>query len=268
MKEIFLDIPKFDSHSPFYISMAGISYRDRNYKIERKCSDTSLVEYVISGTGTIKTENKIYHPKAGDSYILSEGKSQYYYSDSKDPWVKIWVNFSGSFSRQIIDAYGLSDTVLFHCDTREYIEKMHRILQNKGKSPKELLNEAVIVFHQLIQYLSENSEKQINIPKEAEILKDYIDTNFYSEVSLKTLSSLIFKSPSQTIRIFKKHFGMTPYEYCTETRIKKARLLLKQTNCSVKEVAFRLGFCDEHYFSNLFHKKTGMKPSEYRNSNT
>jgi YesN/AraC family two-component response regulator len=43
-----------------------------------------------------------------------------------------------------------------------------------------------------------------------------------------------------------------------------AKSLLQNTSLSAKEIAFRLGFSDEHYFSNFFKKRTGMRPVEYK----
>ena len=47
-------------------------------------------------------------------------------------------------------------------------------------------------------------------------------------------------------------------------RLETARLLLRGTALPVREIAFRLCFSDEHYFSSLFRRKTGQTPSAYR----
>ena len=87
-------------------------------------------------------------------------------------------------------------------------------------------------------------------------------------MSTESLAASIYKSPSQAIRIFKKKYGVTPYDYYVNIRIKKAVSLLKNTRLSIKEISYRLCFCDEHYFSNLFKKKTGKSPREYRKQGT
>ena len=47
-------------------------------------------------------------------------------------------------------------------------------------------------------------------------------------------------------------------------RLETACLLLRSTALPVREIAFRLCFPDEHYFSSLFHRKLGLTPSAYR----
>ena len=72
------------------------------------------------------------------------------------------------------------------------------------------------------------------------------------------------KSESQAIKIFKKEFGITPFKYLWQKKIGLAKSMLKSTNLSVKEIAFRLNYADEYYFSNAFKQKVGISPSEYR----
>ena len=57
---------------------------------------------------------------------------------------------------------------------------------------------------------------------------------------------------------------MTPYEYLMEQKTESARNLLKYSLLSVKEIADRLGFFDQYYFSNYFKQKNGISPLEYR----
>ena len=146
MKETFLEIPKFDTNAPFCISMAGISYCDGGYRMDRKCSETSLIEYVISGCGTVEIGEKFHHVKAGDSYLLLESERHNYYSDSENPWIKIWFNFHGRLSKNIIENHDLESGVFSDLNTREYIERIHHILTDKDATPKKTLNNALLVL--------------------------------------------------------------------------------------------------------------------------
>jgi AraC-like DNA-binding protein len=56
---------------------------------------------------------------------------------------------------------------------------------------------------------------------------------------------------------------MTLHQYFISIKIVKAKELLGR-GLAVKEVASRLGFKDEYYFSRLFKKKTGLSPSRWK----
>ncbi len=264
MREEFINQPAFDSDLPFSIELAGISYCDGTYEISRKNSNIACMEYIISGCGTIETNGQVFYPSKGDSYFLIPGRGHRYYSDPADPWVKIWFNASGKLIDSLIEHYRLENQTVFHCDSSPYIREMHRLLENKALTPGEIADKTALCFHSLLQFLAANKDEPNSASPEAMQLKNYIDANLYSNITIDELSRLIYKSPAQTIRIFKKHYGKSPYDYYMDNRIKKAITMLEGTSFSIKEIAYRLGFCDEHYFSNLFRKKTGKKPGDYR----
>jgi len=267
MHEEYVNTPATDESLPFSIENAGISYCDGSYRIHRRKSKVTVIEYVISGSGTILTRGETYTPSKGDTYLLLPGEEHTYFSSSDDPWTKIWINVTGSLPNALIDAYGIRNQTVFKCDTGHCIEKFHSILKDSSLSLDEVFAKCSMCFHEIVQILYENTDKNFSASEDAQIIKNYIDTNISENITIDRLASLIFKSPSQTIRIFKKSYGVTPYNYHMKNRISKAISLLCGTNLPVKAIAYMLGFDDEHYFSSLFRSKTGKKPTEYRTSN-
>jgi AraC-like DNA-binding protein len=83
-------------------------------------------------------------------------------------------------------------------------------------------------------------------------------------LSLSDVSEELGLSPSRFNEIFKTYTAMTPYQYFIQLKIHRAERLLEEEGASVKEVAFSLGFEDQHYFSRLFKNKTGIAPSEWK----
>lgn len=265
MREKFIKTPFFDEHLPFSIQHAGISYRDKTYRYFREKSDIMCIEYIVSGSGTVKTRDKVFYPKQGDTYILLPNERHDYFTNEEDPWYKIWINVAGSLPRSLIDVYKLQNCTLFpNCYSKPFIDSIHRTLKQSSLTSDQILAKCSIKFHELMQFLGEQKEKGQTVSSDAEKLKEYIDSHLYSNVTIEDLTGHIYKSPSQTIRIFKSQYNMTPYEYHLESRIKKAVSLLTSTNLPIKSIANELGFCDEHYFSALFKRKTGKKPTDYR----
>jgi AraC-like DNA-binding protein len=64
-------------------------------------------------------------------------------------------------------------------------------------------------------------------------------------------------------KLFAKATGVTPLDYLTSLRMDEARHLLKIGGFSVKEIALRVGFKDQYYFSRMFRKVTGMSPTQF-----
>ena len=265
MKEDYVDLIVFDRSLPFYIDLAGISYCDGGFFVRRPQSTVSSIEYIISGNGTVKSNGKTFHPHAGDTYILYAGDDHEYYSSKDDPWVKIWITVSGKMALSLAEMYGVRQSTVFHCNSESFIRRIHQELARKDIPPAEITDKAALIFHEFMQFLhNHNNDDQTGISPEALQMKNYIDMHISEPLIINELANQIFKSPAQSIRIFKKSYGCTPYDYYLNAKLEKAESMLKGTNFSIKEISYRLGFCDEHYFSGLFSRKTGQSPSKYR----
>ncbi len=265
--ETFLTIPVFDKSEPMRVKLAGNSHCDGTYKIVNKKSNIATFEYIISGSGTIiNQKGQVLHPQKGDTFFLPENEYHEYFSSDDDPWVKIWIGVSGPLVDFLMNAYGLREQNIFHCDTEVYFREMHKILISKDETPNEIASRVSVVFHEMVQFLAENKDRTKTAPTDAVKLKNYIDTHIHQQITIDELATIISKSNAHTIRIFKNAYGVTPYKYCIDNRIKKAKELLRNTNSPVKEIAFALSFCDEHYFTNIFKEKTGITPSQYKKS--
>ncbi len=57
---------------------------------------------------------------------------------------------------------------------------------------------------------------------------------------------------------------MTPFQYLLEYRVKTAAQLLLETEESVTEIGFAVGFSDSSYFTRVFRRLIGCAPSEFR----
>lgn len=211
------------------------------------------------------SNGKEYTAEAGDSYILPCGQNIRYYSDKNNPWRKIWFNAHGAFLTETARIFGLDSKIVFRdVNTLTYFEKILKICENTDLSADEINSLCAPIFTELIIFISNEINKSSDISDEAMTLKNYIDSHIEENISIEFLSKLIFRSESQTIRIFKKNFDMTPYDYLLKNKINRAKEIILNTNLSIKETAYRLGFSDEHYFSGIFRKKTGLSPTEYR----
>ena len=267
MEDIVSFIQEAMEEPTFFIEMAGISYCDGTYHIARKNSSCYVFEYVIDGEGMVITDGKSFTAKKGDVYILHRQSNHEYYSDQTNPWTKIWINAKGSLIDGLIQIYKLNNMNHFtDTDVGSFFQSILNIAKENQENKTVLLEKASLVFFELLLNLHKNVNKDVNLlySTEAMILKKYLDRNNRNNVTLQELSQHIYHSPSQTIRIFKQSFGVTPYQYLMNQKLEIAKLLIMNTNKSIKEISIELSFRDEHYFSNYFKKKIGISPHNYR----
>jgi len=101
------------------------------------------------------------------------------------------------------------------------------------------------------------------VPNFISQIKEYIDENFLSIQSVKTLSRELFYSREYVSRTFRKYYNTPIYEYISSRKMQHAAFLLKQ-GASVEDSAHESGFFNMSSFIKLFRKLYGCTPSQYK----
>lgn len=97
-----------------------------------------------------------------------------------------------------------------------------------------------------------------------ESAKSYIDSHYAQDISLETIAYDIGLSSCYLSTLFKNITKTSIKEYIIDTRIEASKKFLKDVNLKIYEVAAKVGYNDSRYFSQLFRKKTGYTPGQYR----
>lgn len=97
-------------------------------------------------------------------------------------------------------------------------------------------------------------------------LKNYIESHFKTKHSASDYAELLNISPKALAKITKNHFDKTLTDLISERIIIEAKRELYLTNKAVKEIAYELGYDDEHYFSRFFKNNAQVSPQMYRDN--
>ncbi len=96
---------------------------------------------------------------------------------------------------------------------------------------------------------------------------DIIEDNYgREEFSLQEAADKIGLSAAYLSRMFRKEAGCTFVDYLTNLRMRKATILLHDDTVKIYEVAEKVGYTSQQYFSLVFKKKLGVSPIDYRQS--
>lgn len=107
-------------------------------------------------------------------------------------------------------------------------------------------------------------EKRMQDYKPIRMAKQYINERYMEQIRLDDMAELVHLNPAYFSTIFKKETGLNFSDYLISYRIDIAKELLKSTNLSIAEIALKIGYSETKYFSKLFNKVVGIKPSQYR----
>ena len=106
-------------------------------------------------------------------------------------------------------------------------------------------------------------ETNYSVRSKSETLLSYINQNLDKKITVEELANLVNLSPDYLAVQFKSIIGFTIIQYINRCRIDQAKVLMVNEDMLIKEVAAKVGFGDEFYFSKTFKKYEGMSPREF-----
>lgn len=116
------------------------------------------------------------------------------------------------------------------------------------------------------EFGAEQTEPEVREGKNysIELAKDYIEDHYFEPLTLNMVADKVGITPAYLSSLFSQHMGVTLIDYLNEVRIDHACVYLKQNYFKTYEIAYKVGYRDEKYFSKVFRKVKGMTPSEYK----
>lgn len=110
-------------------------------------------------------------------------------------------------------------------------------------------------------YLGEKNQNKNKLVVDA---LEYIEKNYYKNITLMDIANALYINSSYLSRIFKEHTGNTIISTINMKKIEKAKDLLAQGDSKIYEISDAVGIQDTTYFSHFFKKHTGLSPKDFK----
>ena len=246
---------------PFQSATVGITNPGPRYSMRRgPLFEVCVFEYVLEGEVEIYLDNEWKIASAGDFYILPPRMTHRYRSSQKNPCKKIWINYVSDYMYDYLKAYGVVMGIYHSSSAKIYFDELFKIVEEPNKTEDTPFRVADLL-HKIVKVAAKEKKRESCGEYEmVQKLSEYV----YKKLNLDEFSAGLMMSKSNLIRRFKRQFGVTPYEYLIGMKLENAKILLRDTQMSVKEISAKLCISDEHYFSTLFLKRVGVRPLAYR----
>ena len=150
------------------------------------------------------------------------------------------------------------------------LEQLKTEMQNQALAQYELLISYLKIILITASRLKKEQQSEVvetvenTAPFILQNLKNYIELHFKTKHSASDYADLLHITPKALAKITKTHFNKTLTNLIAERIIIEAKRELYLTNKAVKEIAFELGYDDEHYFSRFFKNNADVSPQIYR----
>lgn len=122
----------------------------------------------------------------------------------------------------------------------------------------------------VLQYDFLNSSPIASTPMqqrfENELLNEiiiYINDKVYEQLTIEEICHKFSVSRSSLQTLFKNNLDVAPKQYISDLKLKKSKLLIKESMYTISEISNMLGFTSIHYFSRKFKQQFGITPTDY-----
>lgn len=178
------------------------------------------------------------------------------YNSAQKSLINLFISlddaFTKLFSNNGIEKNVISGNLTYKLSKLEYVEEIKSTISDLMES----ISDAVIK--------NKNNRQGELLTQIVEIVQEKCFSRVFS---ISTVAEELGMSASYLGKVFKKASGKSFSEYVLGKRMDEACLMLKDTDMTIDEIVYAVGFGDVPYFYKLFKKINGCTPVKYRQEN-
>lgn len=270
-----------DEEFPFYIGYGT----HENEMFMHGHADFSELVIVLDGSAVHIVDDERFNIRKGDVFVMGNGICHGYDSAenfkicnvmfrsenllSGDYDIKQLPGFHALFllEQHFNTAQGFKSRLRLEPESFDMISRLidTTISEYTGKSP----GRKTILQSYFMQIVVELSRIYVTAKKHKEIdgisgAAAYMERHYAEDISIDSLLKVSHYSQRHFIRLFEKNYNTTPQKYLLGIRMRRACVLLRDSDSSITQIATNCGFNDASYFSRIFKKYTNFTPNQYR----
>ena len=258
--------PEKSKNESLKVTEVGTALEPAGFSREIPRQNLFILQCILSGSCVYNNES-IQAPAV--LYIAPHTSAQYKVDDNCNDFKTCWIKCDGDMADTLFRDAGLGHkSEIFKLKNADKIESSFSFLTNESEYAE--VNDGLFMLSGLFRILALLSA---SIPKKDDqsisnytrIVLDYIHQNYKDHISEKDMAASTNLSTNYMHKVFLSDMKTTPINYLNFYRIKRAKELLRDSDCSVSEIAEAVGISGGDYFCRVFRKyNSGMSPSNYR----
>jgi AraC-like DNA-binding protein len=250
----------------YYITWCGHYYCDTNYQIERDYFADVLICYIVRGKMKFRQEKYEATAQTGDAILLNCNYPHKYHPIDQAEFLYYHIN--GQNVHRLTDWLiaengGILFNNLFNSKVASQMQgQINLLVSGVGDDPIGISQN----IYNCLSYLAVRHKKPLLLQGNSMSAKAirFMKANIEKPISIHDIAASVDLSPFYFSRKFKQETGDTPANFLIRLRVNKAAEWLRTTDHSVADIAFNLGYENPSSFSQLFTRRTGMTPLQFR----
>lgn len=244
-----------------------------NYQYHIHKNETELV-YISQGSGIYNINANTYDLKKGTLLIVEKSAIHSLSTTRKDP-LSCWTCAISDYQLNDLNEEGflLPSNIRPCMDAGKYetlIQSLFLQMEHYKDHPSSYSTSILDTLAQTLTILYYDIFRQNPIQerqKDSSFARDiliYINENYSNHISLKLLANEFHISSDHISHEFSKVYGISPINYVIDRRLNEAKWMLINTTDSLVSISQKIGYENPNHFSNLFQKRIGYPPLEFR----
>ena len=257
----------FTKNSLIYLQTLADTAFGPNHYTNRSNLPSYLITLTISGSGSLKYDNKTYSLNPGDFFFIDCMEPHTYIATSKDGWRYKLAHINGVMMPNFFKLFKTNNKYVFKFD--DYNE-MYDIFNNLFEKDMEFAPVNDLLSHSILTTFISNLAQTLpqfnsdNCPERIKEIQEWIVSHIKEDISIDVISDEFHLSKFHLCRIFKQNTGTTIQKYINSIRMEKCIRLLTQTDFTISIISEESGFKNESTLYRMLKKEIDMSPTEYR----
>ena len=225
-------------------------------EIKKQLVDFSELTVLLDGEMVYVVNGERMDLRAGDAVFLQSGDvRERYLTSNRIDYVSFNFNTQDRLNISNYLKNALTQEMRYLIAACDQLNK--KIGADKYKSIGYVLESALM----LLQEKRESSYSELT-----ERILEYLSANYSKKITLRSIADEMHFSEIYCDAVFKSEIGKPIIDYLIDVRLEEAKNLLVNSEYSVKDVSYVIGYADQNYFSRLFKQRVGYTPTNYRSS--
>lgn len=251
---------------PIYPFCYEESVRDDAVRFYDKRCPYIIIIFIVDGEMVyLDGDKREYFLKSGNLLVVPQFADYAFLSSPRRHYHKLVLEIKGNLLSQYAETLGLNEFRLLSPEAAApvipILRRLGEMLQNCGEETvPELIGETIRLLTLTAQRIRDSNDNNRIIMS----ARAWLERNLSSEFTVALLAEKLGISHAQLDWMFRTQLGMSPQRYRIAYKMRQAEYLLTNTPHAIKDIALRLGYANQLYFSNDFKKHSGQSPKHYR----
>ncbi len=226
----------------------------------------------VAGEGVMTILGKTVSLPVGSGVLLFPGVP-HSYEAKEDHWETAFLTFYGPSADSIVASTGVHESALFRWQQESGIDRIVEEilvqLEQEGDVFGIATSAGTYRFLVTLARFGTMPGKRTSAPERLDKVKtviEWMESRYMDpEIGMEEIAAVLGLSNRRLTGLFQESFGLSPYKYFIQLRLRKAKeQLVRSPSLPIRVIAERVGFRDPSHFVATFRKHVGLTPEQFR----